>query len=88
MTKPNRFITPSTFTQTTMNNDIAKELLNRRTQALLDIERNSNTAIRTIEANKNGTLSDKETVAHLNECIERIRSHVFNATTTGFKINS
>jgi len=71
-----------------MKNDIAKELLSRRTQALLDIERNTNTAARTIEANKNGTLSDKETVAHLEQCIERIRSHVFNATTTAFKINA
>lgn len=65
-------------------NEITKNLLSRRTQALLDIERDSNTAYRAFEANKAGKMDDKKTLEVLEQCIANIRSTVFNATTTAF----
>lgn len=69
-----------------MNNDITKELLSRRTQALLDIERNTINAARTVEAHKNGIISDKETIDLLEQYNERIRNHILMATTTAFNM--
>lgn len=66
------------------NNDIINWNLNRRTNALLQIEKECIAAGKTLD-NKNGSPSQR--IAELSTNIERIRNIVMAATTTAWSFD-